>query len=175
MVKRCIMIFPKFENINVINEIRKKYDPLADHVSPHITLVFPFESSIETDVLKEHMISILSGRKKFNIILGGFTMTRSYGNYLFLNVIRGTEEIIRIHNDLYTGILKNYYPKWLQEGNFLPHMTVGNMEDEKVFLEAADKIKGINETFETKVEEISIEIIDENEDSIIEMNIPLQE
>ncbi|MPQ44814.1 hypothetical protein [Clostridium tarantellae] len=32
------------KNINVITNIRKKYDPLADLVLPHITLVFPFES-----------------------------------------------------------------------------------------------------------------------------------
>ena len=40
--KRTIMIFPQFENINLINEIREKYDPLAKHVSPHISLVFTF-------------------------------------------------------------------------------------------------------------------------------------
>lgn len=40
------MIFPKFENIKIIDEIRDKYDPLANHVRPHITLVFPFESNI---------------------------------------------------------------------------------------------------------------------------------
>lgn len=41
---RTIMIFPEFENIDVINDIRKKYDPLANLVLPHITLVFPFDS-----------------------------------------------------------------------------------------------------------------------------------
>ncbi|WP_313343152.1 hypothetical protein [Sedimentibacter sp.] len=44
---RTIMIFPEFENIDVINDIRKKYDPLADLVLPHITLVFPFDSELK--------------------------------------------------------------------------------------------------------------------------------
>lgn len=28
MITRTVMIIPEFENINVINSIRKKYDPL---------------------------------------------------------------------------------------------------------------------------------------------------
>ncbi len=48
MIKRCIMIFPQFENIEVIDKIRNKYDPLANHLRPHITLVFPFDSNIKT-------------------------------------------------------------------------------------------------------------------------------
>jgi hypothetical protein len=39
MIKRCIMIFPKFENIEQIELIRRKYDPLVNHVEPHITLI----------------------------------------------------------------------------------------------------------------------------------------
>jgi len=40
------MIFPEFENMEIIDNIRKQYDPLADLVRPHITLVFPFESPL---------------------------------------------------------------------------------------------------------------------------------
>jgi len=173
MLKRCIMFFPKFENQNIINEIRERYDPLASHVRPHITLVFPFDSNIETNELKDHIISGLAQQKKFDIVLGGFTPTRSYGNYLFLNIKKGKEQIINIHRKLYTGILEDYYPEWLKNVVFLPHMTVGCIEDEKAFFEAADKIKDIDDLFQTRVEEISVEIIDENEDSIIELNIPL--
>jgi hypothetical protein len=37
--KRDILIFPKFDNIDIINEVRNKYDRLANLVNPHITLV----------------------------------------------------------------------------------------------------------------------------------------
>ncbi|CEK32658.1 2'-5' RNA ligase superfamily (plasmid) [[Clostridium] sordellii] len=40
MKNRCIMIFPKFNNIEIINKIRKQYDPLFEKVQPHITLIF---------------------------------------------------------------------------------------------------------------------------------------
>ena len=46
MSERTIMIFPKFSNMEIIDRIRRNYDPLADLVRPHITLVFPFHSDI---------------------------------------------------------------------------------------------------------------------------------
>ncbi len=44
MIKRAVVIFPKCNNIKSINDIRDKYDPLANLIFPHITLVFPFVS-----------------------------------------------------------------------------------------------------------------------------------
>ena len=55
MNTRVIMIFPKFENIHIINNIRKKYDPLSDFVEPHITLVFPFEDELSNEELRLYL------------------------------------------------------------------------------------------------------------------------
>lgn len=40
------MIFPDFENVEIIDNIRDKYDPLAKLIRPHITIVFPFDMEI---------------------------------------------------------------------------------------------------------------------------------
>lgn len=62
---RTIMIFPQFKNIEIINEIRNRYDPLAKLVRPHITLVFPFENEmsnvnkISVEMIGEHDESII--------------------------------------------------------------------------------------------------------------------
>ncbi|MGL5330516.1 MAG: 2'-5' RNA ligase family protein [Peptostreptococcaceae bacterium] len=167
------MIFPKFDNMGVINLIRDKYDPLANHVRPHITLVFPFYSEIDTIDLKKHITSVLQDFNKFEIILSSITPTDSYGKYLFLNIQKGKDEIIQLHKRLYTGILESYYPKWIEEDEFLPHMTVGRFEDEEKFKCAINDTKDIKCKFKSIVNEISVEIIDENEDSIIEFNIDL--
>ena len=53
MSLRTIMIFPEFENMEIIDNIRKQYDPLAELVRPHITLVFPFESQISNEELTQ--------------------------------------------------------------------------------------------------------------------------
>ncbi|MFL0270088.1 hypothetical protein [Candidatus Clostridium radicumherbarum] len=53
-------------------------------------------------------------------------------------------------------------------------MTVGNINDSEVFNKAIENTKKIDDIFETTVDMISVEIIDENEDSIIEMDINLE-
>jgi 2'-5' RNA ligase len=174
MLKRCIMIFPKFENGQIIDKVRERYDPIANHVRPHITLVFPFDSDIETTELKEHILSVLSEVTRFEIILNGITPTNFLGKYLFLNIQKGNDEIIELHKRLYTGTLQNYYPEWLKVKVFLPHMTVGSFDNEEEFEMAINETRNINDSFKTTVNEISVEVIDENEDSIIELNISLK-
>lgn len=51
--KRDILILPKFDNINEIQKIRKKYDELYDKIMPHITIAFPFRKSISNEELKK--------------------------------------------------------------------------------------------------------------------------
>jgi 2'-5' RNA ligase len=82
------MIFPHFKNLDLIDEIRKKYDPLAELVPPHITLVFPFKSTIRSEKLIEWMRISLNNIKPFYIKMGGlYKEMNAYGNYLFLNVL----------------------------------------------------------------------------------------
>ena len=65
MSLRTIMIFPEFDNIDIIDEIREKYDPLSELVRPHITIVFPFEMDITNEelsmVLCQDLVQIKMG------------------------------------------------------------------------------------------------------------------
>jgi 2'-5' RNA ligase len=112
------MIFPYFKNMQLIDNIRKKYDPLAEHVRPHITLVFPFESNIERNKLKEHIETAVSGIKPFQIILGRITPSRSFENYLFLNIVEGNDQIVELHNKLYSDKIKGKRQKCRYEWVF---------------------------------------------------------
>ena len=47
--RRDILIIPNFEDIEEIQEIRKKYDELYKIIPPHITLVFPFKNEISNE------------------------------------------------------------------------------------------------------------------------------
>ncbi|WP_460288954.1 2'-5' RNA ligase family protein [Clostridium sp. CTA-7] len=49
--------------------MREKYDPLANCIDPHITTVFPFESDIYINELKEHFNEALKDVKKFSVSL----------------------------------------------------------------------------------------------------------
>jgi 2'-5' RNA ligase len=167
------MIFPEFSNVDVINKIRDKYDPLAKHVRPHITLVFPFQSSITSDELKTHLENVLTFFKPFSVTLQGITPVQSFGNYLYLQITQGNKEIAEIHKILYTGLLESVYPQWLRMGSFNPHMTVGKITGEEDFKTAVTDVTSVNDIFNAIVKKISVEIIDKNEDSLIEMEIEL--
>jgi 2'-5' RNA ligase len=171
MVERCIMIFPELSNMNIIDEIRAKYDPLAHHVRPHITLVFPFQSEISASELMAHLKGVLSQIEPFKIILHGITPVQSFGNYLFLEITEGIEEIVDIHKRLYTGLLESFHPQWLKAGGYYPHMTVGKLESVEEYRNAIEDVKDINDIFSGVVNKVSVEIIDENEDSLIDLEV----
>lgn len=161
---RTIMIFPEFKNIHVINTIRKKYDPLAELVMPHITLVFPFESELTNEELSIYLKECLINIKPFVLELGGISKKEDkYGNYLFLNIKSGMDIIKNINNILYKGKLKLFKP----EEQYIPHMTVGKLSSKELLNQAFEDISNYNERFDTIVKKISVEMIGENEESII--------
>jgi 2'-5' RNA ligase len=164
MSLRTIMIFPEFENIDVINDIRKKYDPLSNLVLPHITLVFPFDSELTNEELKLHLKESLSEIQPFKIELEGFSkQVNSYGNSLFLNVVQGMDEIKNIHDRLYKGRLKQFDAGY----DYAPHITVGNLSSINLLNKAFNDVKNYNDKFSTVVKKISVEMIGDNEESII--------
>ncbi|QSO45638.1 2'-5' RNA ligase family protein [Alicyclobacillus mengziensis] len=165
---RAIHLFPEFSNGHSINAIREKYDPLADLISPHVTLVFPFECDVSTEALALHLQESMVGLKPFRIVMTG--VTGADGEYLFLNVKVGNDQIIQLHDKLYTGLLKQYLHRSL---TYTPHLTIGRLKDKQIFEFALTETENWNEVFETTVHQVVVERIDEHENSIIEMKVPL--
>lgn len=161
---RTIMIFPKFENMEIIDNIRKLYDPLAELVAPHITLVFPFESHISNDELSDILKNRLSSIKPFQLKLQGISKQEdAFGNYLFLNILQGAEEICAINKALY----ENEFKEFFFGVPFTPHMTIGKLPTSKEMDDAYNSIKFMQDTFLTTVDKISVEMIGDNDESII--------
>jgi len=164
MSLRTIMIFPEFENMDIINKIRKQFDPLADLVRPHITLVFPFESPMSNEKLAQILEERLAGMKPFQLELGGISKQEDvFGNYLFLNVLQGKEEVCHMHQVLCETEFQEF-DKGLQ---YVPHMTVGKLVTAEELDKAYKQVKFMDSTFHTEVRKISVEMIGENEESII--------
>ena len=94
---RTIMIFPEFDNMGIIDDIRTKYDPLAQFVRPHITLVFPFENAMSKEEVETILNRCLHDVKPFEIVLNGISMQEHrYGKYLFLDVKTGVDDICKV-------------------------------------------------------------------------------
>lgn len=112
------------------------------------------------DVLNER----LAGVKPFKMELQGFSKCEdSFGNYLFLNVINGRDEIIKIHNLLYD----NEFHKFDAGLAYLPHLTVGKFKDNFELERAYEEIKDMDYLFSSNVNKISVEMIGDNEESIV--------
>jgi 2'-5' RNA ligase len=169
LVLRAIHIFPDFKNVAAIERLRAKYDPLYSLIQPHITLVFPFDSDLSTNALERHLQDAIRGHSPFRIVLRG--ITGHPGGYLFLNVKVGNDEIIALHDKLYSGILQSYLNRTL---TYTPHLTVGRILDEGRFHNALIETEGFSETFEAIVEEIVTEVIDSTGKSVIEIRTPIK-
>lgn len=157
--KRDILIFPKFDNIDKLQEIRKKYDRLANKVCPHITLVFPFSDSISDEELTSKLSDLLRTWSPFRLEFKGVSL--SDDGYIFLDCVKGFEEIIKLHNEIYEKILPCHYKKSIK---YVPHITLGQAESLEGF-------KDFNFSFSCLINEVCLELIGKNEESIIIKNI----
>ena len=159
--KRDILIFPKFKNINKIQELRNKYDPLANLIAPHITIAFPFSDNISNEELIKKLTNLLKNFRPFTIVFKGISLSED--NYIFLNCMKGDQEIIELHNEIYKQIIPSDLKKSIK---YIADITLGkaiNIED----------LDSFEHEFKTIVDEISIELIGEHEESIIIKNIKL--
>ena len=163
---RCILIFPQFDNAEVIDEVRRQYDPSFKHIAFHITLVFPFESSISKQALQKHVEDSIGDLRCFELMLHGVKQMDGNNYYLMLDVLYGEENVRKMHERLYTGMLLPYKPNW-QEG-FIPHMTIGQFGSCEELNEAYRELVHFKEVFSARICEVCVEIIGENSEAIIE-------
>ena len=161
-MKRDILIFPKFNNIELIQSIRKKYDRLYNIIPPHITLVFPFTDNISNEDLYIKLKELIKDTKKFNVKFKGLSL--SDDNFIFLNCVIGLENIIDLHDKIYNNILPTHFKKDVE---YIPHITLGKANN-------IDNLKDFKYSFETIIDEILIEEIGKNEESIILHTIKLK-
>ena len=159
--KRDILIFPKFNNMKIIDEIRNKYDRLSDLVAPHITLAFPFKDEISNEDLVSKLSAILKNFNPFEVTLKGISLSED--KYILLNCIKGNKEILKLHDDIYEKIIPSHFKKSIQ---YIPHITLGQADNLEDF-------SNFNYEFTTIVDEVSIELIGKHEQSIIIKNIKI--
>ncbi len=156
-IRNAIVIFPKFENDFFIQQIRARFDPLASLIDPHITLVFPYESDFPIKQLHTHIQHAIQGIRPFEINLQGVTGSES--EYLFLNIKCGNDQIIKLHDCLYSGLLESHLKK---DHTYIPHLTVGRLNDQTAFLTALETAQNLSGVFSTVINEISLIRVEEN-------------
>lgn len=170
MIERSILIFPKLTNIDIINEIRRKYDPLSDLVMPHITLVFPFISSLDSNMVEKEVEKVTDCIRPFSITLQGIKKHISPdGYYLFLELIEGIESIQTLHDALYEDFFSPFYRK---EFEYIPHLTIGKFSSKEAMNQAYQELKCYDKfLFQSIINTVTIEKIGNSGKSMIEKSI----
>ncbi len=130
--------YPALDN-DQIQTFRRKYDPQADLIAPHITLMFPVPVSIGEDILIHHIKSVLIRWKPFPIHLEG--IHRSVDDYIYLLVQEGKEKLTSLHDEIYTGLLTPYLRADIP---YIPHVTLGllasDIENKEQILQEAKEL-----------------------------------
>ena len=78
-------------------------------------------------------------------------ITGHTNEYLFLNVKRGNDELIALHDKLYSGVLAPYLTA---QETYFPHLTGGRLSNTTTLAEALRQAQSMTISFETKVHEI---------------------
>jgi 2'-5' RNA ligase len=96
------------------------------------------------------MGQVVQGMAPFPVKVRGIT---GHGEeYLFLNVVRGNDPLIDLHDRLYSGSLAAHL---MPEIPYHPHVTVGRLADPTEFSNALALAREMGGTFETVVREIA--------------------
>lgn len=120
-MKRVIYVEPIIENNYLIKEFFYKYNSDSKFVNPHICLVFPFESNIETDVIDKIFRDVFDEINSFKISLSGIEVSyEEKNNFLFLKVDDENNILKNLSESLYKKL--NGCAKL--KGEYNPHITI---------------------------------------------------
>ena len=109
----------------LIDQIRRKYDPTADLIAPHITILFAIPDKIKKAFLVDHIEEILKHWKSFPIHIRGFE--KSWDHWLLLVLKEGNTAIKKLYHEMYSGSLLAYKRDDIQ---FIPHISLGLFVEE---------------------------------------------
>lgn len=101
-----------------LNEFRRKYDPYAELIAEHLTLVFPTPVSLE--MVRAHAQTVARKFRPFDIHIAG--LKKTWDHWMYLGLEEGNEEFIALHDQLYSGPLEEYLRTDLV---FVPHIGLG--------------------------------------------------
>lgn len=162
-----ILSFPNLVEIEKIQEIRGKYDPLFDKIRPHVTFVFPIKT--EEDKLVEATKKASNMFKKFYVKTGDI---KHQNKFLYLDIIDQENKITKIHEFLYE---QNIPDNRIKELKYYPHITIGVLSDEYEAKKVAEENKNEIPVSKILIDKISIERIEKDDSSTVIFEIELME
>lgn len=166
----ALIFYTELEKEGILT-FRKKYDPWWDLIQDHLTLIFPVPGSIGLEKITRHIETVLEGWDPFKIRLS--RLEKSWDHFLFLTLDYGNSNVIRLHDELYSGILGPFENK---EIKFIPHIGIGHFSigeydplnperlklDEETFNKAMMEAQNLCIDCVRKVDKLTLVELDEN-------------
>ncbi|RXJ72130.1 hypothetical protein CS022_17845 [Veronia nyctiphanis] len=154
-----VAIIPKYNAY--IEGIRSEFDPLSDAVPAHVTLVFPTHWDNPSAAIN-HVNRIATHTPPFTVTTRDFTGQDD--DLIFLNIKKGNDDIINLHDRLYTGPFENLYNNQL---TYLPHITVARIKNPFTWQETLESLSAEPSEFSFAVDRLSIYKVSAGKDILI--------
>jgi 2'-5' RNA ligase len=124
LTRRAIVAFPQAAPLDEVEAFRRRNDPLAASLRAHITLVFPFASTLSALQVATHVRRVAAS---WPVLPVRIEDVDAYGwQRVHLRVTRGQGSIVELHDRLYRRVLA---PFLRREFDYAPHVTVGRADD----------------------------------------------
>jgi 2'-5' RNA ligase len=130
--------------VTALEPHRQKFDPQANIIPPHITIVAPFEFSGSLTALYDHLDSIGETHAPIKVTLVGWDADTQAGYHLHLPLVAGQSEFIALRQHLLTGPL---YHLAEMSADYRPHITLGRFSKESDLIHAKQALKGFEPQF----------------------------
>ena len=114
-----LVYYPNFEIVG-LDEIRRRHDPTADLIEPHMGVMFLIPNSVGEGTVVRHLEGILKRLQPFAIRFHG--LTKSWDHWLFLTLQEGNAEVLLLYDDIYSGPIARYR---YDDVEFIPHVAIG--------------------------------------------------
>ena len=119
------------KDLDWVQETRQKNDPIMFRVvKPHVTFIFP-TSKLNESILIKHVNTKIVGVKPFSVKFDKTKVVEDDSKtyfHAFLAPSIGFNEIIKLHDNLYTDVLKS---ELRLDIPFIPHLGIGTNKDKR--------------------------------------------
>lgn len=113
----AVVHYPRLAS-EALDGFRRRHDPFSDLIAEHLTLVFPVPVDLQT--IRAHTEAVATRTRPFDVRIAG--LSRTWDHWLYLELQEGREEVIRLHDRLYSGPLAGHLRADLP---FEPHVGIG--------------------------------------------------
>ena len=153
-----VLAYPKIsdKDFKWIQNIRSMYDKRYYHVvNPHFTFVFPVSNISQSEFIEDMIINISEIKKIYFISRCAVVVKDSLSDFtdVFLVPDEGYSNIVKLHDKLYSGILKN---ELRLDIPFIPHIGIGGSINSLESKSIADELNKLNFSIKGIIDKLDI-------------------